>query len=140
MLLFKCFYIFSVCDALKTVKNSKPSATIVTLFRMGGAGGRGGGAKKAPYQFFPVTSINVGISPQIFLTFSFNPKGKRLPNWSRISKSYLVPVPNYWTWMKTIPLKRWFFWWNPYKVEVMITSVIEMLELPDFCHMTTSTI
>ena len=35
-------------------------------------GGRGGG-KKAPYQFFPLTSTNVKISPQNFLTFRFKP-------------------------------------------------------------------
>ena len=28
-------------------------------------------------------------------------------------------------------------WSNPYKIEVMITSLIEMLELPNFSHMTT---
>ena len=34
----------------------------------------GVGAKMPPYQFFsPVTSTNVGISPQKFLAFSFNP-------------------------------------------------------------------
>ena len=34
----------------------------------------GGGGKKAnPTNFSPVTSTNVGISPQNFLTFSFNP-------------------------------------------------------------------
>ena len=37
----------------------------LTLFRMGG--------KKAPSSFSPVTSTNVGISSQNFLTFSFNP-------------------------------------------------------------------
>ena len=37
------------------------------------------------------------------------------------------------------PLKKWFFWSNPYKIEVMITSFIEMLELPDVGHITTST-
>ena len=31
-----------------------------------------GGGKKAPYQFFPLTSTNAEISPQNFLTFSFN--------------------------------------------------------------------
>ena len=36
------------------------------------------------------------------------------------------------------PLKNCFFWPNPYKIEGMITSVIEMLELPNFGHMTTS--
>ena len=35
-----------------------------------------------------------------------------------------------------LPLKKsGFFWSNPYKVEVMITSLTEMLELPNFAHM-----
>ena len=35
------------------------------------------------------------------------------------------------------PLKKnGFFWSNPYKIEVMITSLIEMLELPNLGHMT----
>ena len=37
-------------------------------FRMGG-----GGEKAAATSFSPVTSTNVGISLQNFLTFSFNP-------------------------------------------------------------------
>ena len=36
-------------------------------------GGGGGGAKSSPYQFFPYNFYKVGISPQNFLTFSFNP-------------------------------------------------------------------
>ena len=44
---------------------------MITLFRMAGA--RGGGKKPShPNSFFLVTS-NVAISPQNFLTFSFNP-------------------------------------------------------------------
>ena len=35
---------------------------------------------------------------------------------------------------------RVFFWSNLYKIKVMITSDIEMLEVPNFGHMTTSTI
>ena len=31
------------------------------------------GKKPPPHQFSPVTSTNVGISPQNFLTFSFKP-------------------------------------------------------------------
>ena len=42
----------------------------LTLFRMGG------GQKAPPTSFFPVSSTNVGISPQKFLTFSFNPFAK----------------------------------------------------------------
>ena len=33
----------------------------------------GGGAKRPPTSFSPVTSTNVGISPENFLSFSFNP-------------------------------------------------------------------
>ena len=32
----------------------------------------GGGQKDPPKSFSPVTSTNVGLSPQNFLTFSFN--------------------------------------------------------------------
>ena len=43
----------------------------ITLFRMGDGGGR----QKAPppTSFSSVTSTKVGVSPQNFLTFSFNP-------------------------------------------------------------------
>ena len=37
------------------------------------------------------------------------------------------------------PSKKCFFWSNPYKIEVMVTSLIEMLDLPNFGHMTTLT-
>ena len=36
-------------------------------------GGVGGGQKGTTTSFSPVTSTNVGISTQNFLTFSFNP-------------------------------------------------------------------
>ena len=63
-----------------------------------------------------------------------------LPHWCKISRPYLLPVPNYWTWTKTTPQKKCSFWSNPYKIEVMITSLIEMLEWPNFDHMTSSTV
>ena len=63
-----------------------------------------------------------------------------MPHWCKISSLYLVPVPNYWTWTKTTGQKKRFFWSNPYKIEVVITSLIEMLQLPDFGHTNTSTI
>ena len=44
---------------------------LLTLFRMGRGEGRG--KKPPPYQFFPCNFYKVGISPQNFLTFSFNP-------------------------------------------------------------------
>ena len=37
-----------------------------------GGGGGGGGKKASPTSFFSLISANVGISPQNFLTFSFN--------------------------------------------------------------------
>ena len=49
---------------------------ILTLFRMYGGGG--GAQKFPPTSFSPVTSTNVGISFQNFLTFSFNPFDKLL--------------------------------------------------------------
>ena len=56
--------------------SEKCNSIAITLFRMVGS-------KKAPHtSFSPVTATNVGISPQIFLTF-------------KISMPYLVPVPNY---------------------------------------------
>ena len=36
--------------------------------------------------------------------------------------------------------KKYFFWPNPHKMEVMTTSLTEMLELPHFGHTTTFTI
>ena len=50
--------------------------------------------------------------------------------------THLNPI----TWTKTTPQKKRFFWSNPYKIEVMITSLLEILELPNFGHMTRFTI
>ena len=43
-----------------------------------------------------------------------------MPHLCKISSSYLVSVPNYWTWTKITPQKKPFFWSNPYKIELMI--------------------
>ena len=43
------------------------SSRVLTLFKMKGVSGGWG-----PISFFRVTSTNVGIRPQNFLTFSFN--------------------------------------------------------------------
>ena len=40
---------------------------------MGERKGGGGAQNDPPTSFSPVTSTNVGINPQDFLTFSFNP-------------------------------------------------------------------
>ena len=85
------------------------SWTLLLLFWMG---------EKArpplPYQFFPSTSTNVGVSPKNFMTFScFNPT---LSHWYKVSRPCLVPIPNYWTWTKRTPEKLVFFtkslWYN----------------------------
>ena len=88
--------------------------------RMDGGRGREG-QKGRPTSFSNVTSANVGIIPQNFLTFSFNPFATLV-----------------WNFKATLQKKR-FFWSSLYKIEV-ITSLIEMLELPNFGHMTTCTI
>ena len=91
---------------------------------VGGGRGGEGGSKKAPYQFFPcipVTSTNVGISLQNFLTFSFNSCHTLLSQLLNLSQSH--------------PSKKQFFWSNPYKTEVLITFLIEM---QNFGRMTTS--
>ena len=73
------------------------------------------GSKDLPTSFFPVTSTNIRNSPQAFLTRSF------------ISFTFRTSQ------------KMFFFWSNPYKI-VMITSLIEMLELPNVGRMTSSMI
>ena len=69
--------IFCVQSAVKTLP--------LTVFRMVGEG-----AKRHPTCFSSVTSTNVRISPQNFLTFNFNP----LPHWCKMARPYPVPVPN----------------------------------------------
>ena len=61
-------------------------------------------------------------------------------HWCKISNLKLAPVSNYWTWTKATPQKKCFFRSNLYKIEAMITSLIQMLQLPNFGHMTTSTL
>ena len=107
------------------------SALVLTLFRIGG-----GGAKRPPTSFSPVTSTNIGIKPRNFLIFSLT----HFPHRCRILSLYLVLFPNYWTWAKINPQQKWFFWSNLQKFEVVITSLIEILELPNFDQVTRSTI
>ena len=52
--------------------NNKLFQRVSTVFRMKGGREGGEGKKDLPTNFSPVTSTNVGISPKIFLTFSFN--------------------------------------------------------------------
>ena len=86
-----------------------------------------------PPNFSPVTSTNVAISPQNFLTFRFCHTGVTC----RFAPSASPKLLNL---NQEHPSKKRFFWSNPYKIEVAITSLIEMLELPNFGHMNVSTI
>ena len=98
----------------------------------------GGGAKKAPppTSFSFVSSTNVGFGPQNFLTFSFNPFATLVQNFKFVPSA----SPKLLNLNQDHPSKKRFFWSNPYKIEVMITFFIEMLQLPNFGHMTTSII
>ena len=98
---------------------------VLTLFRMRG------GRKALPTIFFPVT-----ISPPNFLTISFKPFATLVQNFKFVpsASSKLLNLN------EDHPSKKQFFWSNPYKTEVVITSLIEMLQLRNFGHMNKSTI
>ena len=86
---------------------------ILTLFRMGRP-------VRRPYQFFPCNFYKCRkLAPKTYwiLVSTF------LLHMYKISRAYIVPVPNYWAPQK----KHGFFCSNPYKIEVVITSLIEML-------------
>ena len=83
--------------------------------------------------FSPVTSTNVGINPQHFLAFNFNSFATLVQNVRAIPSAS----------PKLLNLNQDHsskFWSNPYIIEVMITSLTEMLELPNCSHMTKSII
>ena len=103
----------------------------LTLFRMGGVAKR-----PLSTSFSSVTSTNVGFRPKNFLTFSFNPFSPQLQNF-KFAPSASLKLLNL---NQDYPSKKWFFWSNPYKIEVMITSLKETLELSIFGHMITPTI
>ena len=116
-------------DIISRLLNDCLMILILTLFKMG--------AKKAsPTSFSPVTSTNVGISPQKFLMFSFNPSATLVQNF----KATPSAIPKLLDLNQDHPSEKYFFWSNPYKIKFKITSLIEMLELPKFGHMTTPTI
>ena len=56
---------------------------MLTLFRIWGC------KNALPTSFSPVTSTNVGISPQNFLTFSFNPFAIQVQNLSFVPSTSL---------------------------------------------------
>ena len=90
----------------------------------------GGGQK------VPVTSTNLGFGPQNFLTFSFNPFSTLVQNLKFVPSA----SPKLLNLNQDHPSKKAIFWSNPYRIEVVITFLMEMLQLPNFGHMTTSII
>ena len=127
-----CFEDFKNPIIVNILKHKLVICCFVGLFYLNtlqnGARGEGGGSrgpKKPPDSFSHVTSTNVGISP---LNFVQNFKA--------------IPSANskFWTWTMSSSQKNRFFWSNLYKIKVMITSPIVILELQNFDHMTTFTI
>ena len=99
--------------------------------------GGGGGAKRPPTSFSPVTSTNIGISPQNILSFSFDPFDTLVSNFkfAPSGSPKLLDLNQH-----HLSKKKRFFWSSPYKIEVVITFLIEMLHLPTFDYMNASTI
>ena len=101
-------------------------------------GGGGEGAKRPQDQVFYSTSRKVGTSLQNFLTVSFNIFATLVLNFkfmpSDSPKLFNLNQDNP---SKKMGLKKVS---NPYKIEIMIISLIETLELPNIDHMTTSTL
>ena len=65
-----------VCLHLILFPSSLIPLCYLTLFPIqdgAGGGGGGGGGEGSPSSFSPVTSTNVGLNPQNFLIFSFDP-------------------------------------------------------------------
>ena len=78
-----------------------PITNALTLLRMGE------GAKKAPSTSFSrVTSTNVEMSPQNFLTLSFNPFATLVLNFKLVSSA----SPKLLNLNQDHPLKKRFFW------------------------------
>ena len=92
----------------------------------------GWGQKGLPTSFSPVTSTNVRFGPQNFLTFSFNPFARVVQNFKFLPST----SPKLLNLNQDNLSKKQFFWSNPYKIEIMITFLIEMLQLPNFGHTT----
>ena len=104
----------------------------LTLFRMGGRR-----SKRPPTSFSPITTTNARISQQEFLTFGFNPFATLMQNMKAIPSA----SPKLLNLEQDNPSKKKrFVWSNPDETEFMRTSFLDMLELPNFGHMTTFTI
>ena len=96
----------------------------------------GGPKSPPPTSFSSVTFAKVRISPQNFLTFSFNIFATLVQNFNFVPSA----SPKLLNLNQDRPSKKRFFWSSPYKIEVIITFLMEMLQLPNFGHMIKSII
>ena len=99
----------------------------VTLFRMRRR------AKRIPPT---LTIFSLGISPKNSLISCFSPFFILVQTFNSMpsASSKLLNLN------QEHASKNCFFWSNPYQIDIIITSVIEMLQLSTFAHMITSTI
>ena len=74
-----------------------------------------------PTSFSHVTSRNVVISPQNFLNFGFNLSMIKFQAAPSASPKLLNLNQDH-------PSKKWFYWSNLCKIEVIMTSLIEILD------------
>ena len=88
--------------------------------------------------FLPVISTNVGINLKNFLGCILQPFAKLVQNFKSIPSA----SPKLLNLNQGHLSKKQYFWSKTYKIEVMITSLLDMLELPHFgyIYMITSTI
>ena len=77
-----------------------------------------------------------GIRPKNFLTFNFNSFATLVSNFKAIPNA----SPKLLNLNQKHISKNLFFWSNHYKIEVMITSLIEIIDLPNFGQITFSTV
>ena len=94
-----------------------------------------GGTKKPPPTSFS-TSTNVGFGPQNFLNFSFNLFATLVQNVKFVPSA----SPKLLNLNQDHPSKKAIFLVFSFKIEVMITFLIEMPQLRNFRHMSTSII
>ena len=80
----------------------------------------------SPYQFFTCHFYKRSFNPFVTLAQNYKVIPTASPKLLNLNQDH--------------PSKKLVSWSNPYKIDVMITSLIEMLELPNLGHMTTSTI
>ena len=84
--------------------------------------------------FYPLTFPNVRVSPHNSLNFSSNLFATLLENFKAIPSA----SPKLSDLNQDHSSQKYFFRSNPYKIEVMMSSLTEILEVVNFGHMPTS--